>query len=90
MHMISANIQHHQKRISPLPIFFILFLLGIAAYANAIFHPFVHDDVVFIQNNLHIADLNLSDIFSPGINAIGHSPLTNNYYRPVLELFYRA
>ena len=36
-----------------------MLVLGLLAYTNAIFHPFVHDDVVFIENNPRIADFNL-------------------------------
>lgn len=57
------------------------------AYANAIFHPFVHDDTFFILQNPRINHIDLNEIFftftpneQVGVNA---------YYRPLLELIYR-
>jgi hypothetical protein len=38
--------------------YFALIFFGIACLFNAIRHPFVHDDVIFILNNPHITDLN--------------------------------
>ena len=65
-----------------------LLVIGCAAYANAVAHPFVHDDIVFIAQNPAIS--RLDDI--PGI-FFNHSGAVikgaNAYYRPVLELIYR-
>jgi len=73
----------------PLKVFFLLLFLGLLTYSNAIFHPFVHDDVAFIQHNPQIRDLNLSDIFTRKADfGDGHS-IVNSYYRPLLEVFNR-
>jgi len=65
-----------------------LLLVSFLAFANAIDHPFVHDDVVFIVQN-------------PGINRLDDLPKVfyhpaehsasgiNTYYRPLLEVLYR-
>lgn len=69
----------------------ILFLcfLGLLAYGQTLSYPFVHDDVVFIQENPHIADLNLKRIFL-GPGAVGQSsPVINVYYRPLVDLAYK-
>jgi len=67
----------------------ILIVLGLCAYFNAIFHPFVHDDIIFIQNNAQIANLDLKSIifhvYSPDYQGVG----VNVYYRPLLELVTR-
>lgn len=76
---------------SPFLIFLLLTLAGLLVYANAIGHPFVHDDVVFIQQNTSIGRWdNIGEAFSrPGV-PLQSLKLTTPYYRPVLEIFYRA
>ena len=68
----------------------VLVLAGFLVYLNAIFHPFVHDDVVFILQNPHIARWdNIADaFFRPSIPLIFEG-LVTPYYRPVLEVLYR-
>ena len=67
-----------------------LFLAGVLVYSNAIGHPFVHDDVVFIQNNPHIAQLDgFGDVFFKPSVAGSSVSAVNPYYRPLLELVYR-
>jgi len=66
-----------------------LLILVVLAYSNAIFLPFVHDDLVFIAGNPRINELfDLSGIFavSPELN---QGQGYNIYYRPLLEFFYR-
>ena len=63
-----------------------LIFFGLLAYFNAIRHPFVHDDVIFILQNPHIADLNGWPEAFRGVSASGG---INTYYRPVLEVLYR-
>jgi len=63
-----------------------LIFLGLLAFANAIQHPFVHDDVVFILQNPHIAELKGCLEAFKGAAASGG---INTYYRPVLEVLYR-
>lgn len=67
----------------------LLIFLGLAAYFNAVAHPFVHDDIVFIRKNPFIADLNLRNFFLQTSFPVGGGPLINQYYRPMLELCYR-
>ncbi|OGX25777.1 MAG: hypothetical protein A3D10_03730 [Omnitrophica WOR_2 bacterium RIFCSPHIGHO2_02_FULL_48_11] len=65
-------------------------ILGFLAYGNAIRHPFVHDDVVFIVYNPHIADLrNLWSVFVEPFWLAPASSLINLYHRPLLEVVYR-
>jgi tetratricopeptide (TPR) repeat protein len=68
----------------------ILVVLGIMAYINAIGHPFVHDDVVFILQNPNIQRWdNIADaFFCPSIPQFFQGMVTP-YYRPVLEILYR-
>lgn len=63
-----------------------LFFFGLLAFFNAIRHPFVHDDVVFILNNPHITDLNH---WYQAFKVPAASGGINTYYRPVLEILYR-
>jgi len=82
------KIQDYLARCSSFQVFLIFCLLGLLVYANAIFHPFVHDDVVFIQKNPYIAELSLSKIFSSNVRFGTTNVLINDYYRPLLELLY--
>ena len=74
------------------PVIHILILMafGFFAYGNAILHPFVHDDVVFILQNPNIGRWdNITDAFlRPAIPQIFQG-LVTPYYRPVLEVIYR-
>jgi len=78
-------------RISPLLLLVIaLGFLGITAYGQSLFFPFVHDDVVFIQNNPDIRSLGpVFEVFLrptyPNLDIVQ----TNTYYRPLVELFHR-
>ena len=66
--------------------FFGIDFFGLLAFANAIRHPFVHDDVIFILNNPHITELrNWVEAFKVPAASGG----LNTYYRPVLEIIYR-
>ena len=63
-----------------------LIFFGLLAFFNAICHPFVHDDVIFIIKNPHIADLGgWLNVFKVPAASGG----INTYYRPVLEIIYR-
>ncbi|MCR4338121.1 MAG: tetratricopeptide repeat protein [Candidatus Omnitrophica bacterium] len=65
-------------------------LLGWIVYGQAVLYPFLHDDVVFIQQNPRIAHLmDFSFLFSSGWVGEGEVGLMNPYYRPFLEFFYR-
>jgi hypothetical protein len=84
------------RQFGSFPVILLLFSLGVLAYGQTVFYPFVHDDVVFIRENPRIADLNLKRIFlSPSVDSTGSSqaarrslPVINVYYRPLVELFY--
>jgi len=80
------NIQGWFDHLTRLQIFLILTLFGLLAYTNAINHPFVHDDVVFIQQNPHIAKLDLGNFFIQPAVADQDFSSINQYYRPLLEL----
>ncbi|MFA5059147.1 MAG: tetratricopeptide repeat protein [Candidatus Omnitrophota bacterium] len=68
-----------------------LVVLGLLGYANAIFHPFVHDDVVFIQNNPLIGRWdNLAAYFLEPVSMEGARAAVNPYYRPLLEVIYKV
>ena len=77
-------------KVNNFQIFIILLFFGFFVYFNAIFHPFVHDDIVFIKKNPFISQLNLKNIFLQTASFEGKSAIINSYYRPVLEVFYRA
>jgi hypothetical protein len=63
-----------------------LVFFGLLAFFNAIRHPFVHDDVVFILENQQITRLDQWDKAFAIPAATGG---INTYYRPVLEILYR-
>ncbi len=68
----------------------ILVVLGLLTYANAVRHPFVHDDIVFILQNPSIARWdNIADAFLRPSLPEYFQGLVTPYYRPVLEVFYR-
>ncbi|MFA5088572.1 MAG: tetratricopeptide repeat protein [Candidatus Omnitrophota bacterium] len=72
-------------------VFVLLVLLGLTAYSNAIFHPFVHDDIVFIRNNPDIASLSQAfDLLWKPSASSGNPSVVNFYYRPLLEILYRV
>ncbi len=81
------------NRLSLFKVSALLLCLGLVSYANAIFHPFVHDDVVFIQNNPHLGSWrDLSSIFfrsSIGLTSGQPFSIINSYYRPLLEILYK-
>ena len=83
------TILNSKKELSIVSPYFVLLLLGLAAYGNAIAHPFVHDDVVFIQQNPRIAHLDFKEIFLRTEFSFSNIPLANAYYRPLLEVLYR-
>jgi len=68
----------------------VLSVLGFLVYFNAIAHPFVHDDVVFVQMNPNIGrwDNLLETFLTPGV-PFQTLKITTPYYRPLLEIFYR-
>jgi tetratricopeptide (TPR) repeat protein len=84
--VLLSHIHNRIDQLNRLHVILILAVLGLLAYANAVRHPFVHDDVVFIQANPYIHDLNLKNIFIQTSVPDDRFPLVNQYYRPLLEL----
>ncbi len=85
--LLSAKLELLLQRIEGLKfpgVICVLVVLGFVAYANAIFHPFVHDDVIAIQNASSVAHLDLLNIFRPS-HVSGMVP----YYRPFIEAVYQ-
>ncbi len=72
--------------LTPKRVVLILVFLGLLTYANAINHPFVHDDVIFIQENPHLKDLNFRNLFQQTAISDDHPAVINQYYRPLLEV----
>ena len=69
----------------------LLMFLGFAAYANVLSYPFVHDDIVFIKENPDITKIkDFSSFINPAASLRNNLGIVNFYYRPVLELYYRA
>ena len=87
--MLLSSVYNRINRLKPFHIILILTVLGLLAYAGAVNHPFVHDDVVFIEQNPDLADLNLKNIFFQISGPENKLPLINKYYRPLLELINR-
>ena len=84
MHL--PNIQSFFDRLTRFQVILILTLFGLLAYANAVNHPFVHDDVLFIQQNPHITKLDLGNFFiQPSVDN-GEFTSVHQYYRPLLDL----
>jgi len=80
------NIQSFFDHLTRIQIILILTLLGLLAYANAVNHPFVHDDVLFIQQNPNITKLELRNFFiQPSVDDSEYTSI-NQYYRPLLDL----
>ncbi|MCA9407970.1 MAG: glycosyltransferase family 39 protein, partial [Candidatus Omnitrophica bacterium] len=77
------------KDISLQFVLILLSIIGFITYINAVFHPFVHDDVVFIVKNPAIQELSFKSIFQQTISSDRDTSLINTYYRPLLEFFYR-
>ena len=86
---LNSSLLSKFNRLSLGKVFLLLVLLGFACYGNSISHPFVHDDVVFIQQNPDIKKIDFAEIFLSPTSPSGQSNIINLYYRPVLELFYR-
>ncbi len=74
-----------------IPWIIVLFLsLTVICYANAVFHPFVHDDIFFIQTNPAIRQWpGLKRILIPEFTPASQPALINPYYRPFLDVLYR-
>lgn len=78
------------KQPSFLLTFFALCAVGFLAYGQTVTYPFVHDDVVFIQQNPRIAFFDWKNIFQGTVIPVDSSSVINAYYRPLLELLYRV
>ncbi len=78
------------KQISSFQVFLALSVFGLLAYGQTVTYPFVHDDVVFIQQNSRLAFFDWKNIFQGTVIPVGPSSVINVYYRPLLELLYRV
>ena len=73
-----------------MPLSVILATVAFLAFSNAINHPFVHDDIIFILQNTQISHLDrLFEIFFQSNNNQTLPAGLNSYYRPFLELLNR-
>jgi len=77
-----------RKRFPSVYVLIIFCVIGFIIYSNAIRHPFVHDEVIYIENNPQIGEYSPGDILKPSkINDKGPK-FRSKYYRPVLDVFY--
>ncbi len=72
-----------------MPLLLILATATFLVFFNALNHPFVHDDIIFILQNTQISGLNLSEIFFQPNNSAALGSGLNSYYRPFLEFLNR-
>ncbi len=74
-------------------VFLALGALGLLAYGQTLWYPFVHDEIISIQYNPLITHFDWNEIIhgtgTAVIREAGSSSALNAYYRPLLELFYR-
>ncbi|MCX5680681.1 MAG: tetratricopeptide repeat protein [Candidatus Omnitrophica bacterium] len=77
------------EQLNSLELFLIFLFAGLVLYLNVIFYPFVHDDNVFIVNNIGLGRWdNLGDIFfCHNKFSLDNLGIVNSYYRPMLEVF---
>ncbi len=69
----------------------LLAVLGLFSYGNAIYHPFVHDDVVFIQSNPNLDRFDdVPSLFLHSSKSADDIIIINAYYRPLLEILYKT
>jgi len=80
------NIQIWFDHLTRFQIILVLTFFGLLAYSNAINHPFVHDDVVFILQNPSLTKLDLGNFFIQSSTADSEFSSINQYYRPLLAL----
>lgn len=88
MNLLNVRLVNWFSRLSALKIFFLFLLFSIGLYSNVISYPFVHDDHIFIVNNLNLSRWDdLSSIFLHPHDFSADIPsVVNSYYRPVLEI----
>jgi len=87
---VGDQIERYLKQVNSFQILFCLCVLGLLAYGQTVFYPFVHDDRVFIEHNPSISDLSqpFDFFFKPSLPR-ADSVIINTYYRPLLEIVYR-
>lgn len=83
------SVLEYFRTLRPLHAVFWITFLCLGVYSNAIQHPFVHDDFIFIVNNPSIQNFDLLSIWGRPVFSLGGDPSVNTYYRPFLELVYR-
>ena len=71
----------------------VLCILGLLAYGQTLWYPFVHDEIISIQYNPLITRFDWNEIIHGTGTAVikggASSSALNAYYRPLLELLYR-
>lgn len=80
---------HYFRGLRPLHAVFWLTCLCLGVYWNAVEHPFVHDDFVFIARNPAIRNFDPQIIWVRPVFSLPDGQMINPYYRPFLELVYR-
>jgi len=81
------------KQFSSLQVLLVLSVLGLLAYGQTLWYPFVHDEIISIQYNPLITRFDWNEIIHGVGTAVikgGESSALNAYYRPLLEFFYRV
>jgi len=75
-------------RLSFFPAFGVLSVVGLLLYGHVVSYPFVHDDYVFIVQNLELGRWgHLKDIFlNPSFSFPNNENIVNSYYRPILDI----
>jgi hypothetical protein len=77
-----------RKRI-PALLIFIIFLVCLAVYCNALFNDFVYDDNDQVLENHWIRDVKyIPDIFTKSVSGFWGETTLSNYYRPLMHLIF--
>ncbi|HAM50252.1 MAG TPA: hypothetical protein DCP92_06000, partial [Nitrospiraceae bacterium] len=76
------------KKILPFLIFLIL-LVSVAVYFNALFNDFVYDDKSQVLENHWITNVKyIPEIFSKSVSSFRGETIVSNYYRPLMHLIF--
>jgi hypothetical protein len=87
---ILLPIVNYFRVLRPLHAVFWLACLCLGVYWNAVDHPFVHDDFLFIARNPFIGSFDPRTIWFRPVFSLPDGQMINPYYRPFLELVYRG
>lgn len=81
--ILSLRVWLSQTALGP---YLLMAFSGVAAYLNAVRHPFVHDDIAFIVENPAIKNFDLWKTFVHPLDMGMFGVGINAYYRPFLDL----